>query len=524
MMTDRGMELFEKQSDAAGTLEVLREQLPLQRFVAENLTQAVVEGEVALPGGLREETAVLSAEAMAVLDRSVVDADRVTAEGKVVFHVLYTQGDPTHVSALEASAEFSHSMEAPGAQAGMTAPVSLMAEHVEASAQGGRLHLMAILRVHARVLSDEPIEVVAGVRGAEGLMLRTETLGGCQTAARGEQDVLVRDECDLGAVLQITDTLYATAIATVQDVMGGEERATLSGNILLEVTHRSAMPSRPLVVTRHTIPFEESVPLAGEEGDSLCAGAVVKDVAVLSQEGQEEGSRTLRAEVLLGLNAQSARQRDMCLLLDAYTTQGDSLALERQPVRRALAHRQVHTAESGKLTLMLDGQTPVRTPLRASLRPVVTDLSRAGGKLCVEGMMEVTLLYMTDDTEAPQTYQAEEPFRMSFACDLSLPESLVLTPSNIDVNGITSDRVEVKYILHLDCHDVQLAGESLVTKVEREPSGEAEPGILVCFSQPGESLWDIAKRYRVSCDSLKRMNPDLEEGGGQARQVILWRK
>ena len=97
--------------------------------------------------------------------------------------------------------------------------------------------------------------------------------------------------------------------------------------------------------------------------------------------------------------------------------------------------------------------------------------------------------------------------------------------SNIDVNGITSDRVEVKYILHLDCHDVQLASEALVTQVEQEPAEEAEPGILMYFSQPGESLWDIAKRYRVSCDSLKRMNPDLEEDGStQAQRVILWRK
>ena len=205
MMTDRSMDFLEKQSaGAAKALEVLREELPLQRFVGESLSQAVVEGEVALPGGLREETTVLSAEAMAVLDRSVAEADRVTAEGKVVFHVLYTQGDPTHVSALEASAEFSHPVELPGAQAGMTAPVSLMVEHVEASAQGGRLHLMAILRVQVRVFSDEPMEVVTGVRGADGLMLRTETLSGCQTVARGEQDVLVRDECDLGAVLQLS--------------------------------------------------------------------------------------------------------------------------------------------------------------------------------------------------------------------------------------------------------------------------------------------------------------------------------
>ena len=520
-MTDMSMDVL--QGGDAKTPEILKEELALQRFVGEALGQAVVEGEIALPGGLREETTVLSAEAMAVLEHSAADADRVTADGKVAFHVLYTQGDPTHISALEASAEFTHPVELPGAQAGMSAPVSLMVEHVEAAAQGGRLHLMAILRVHARAFSDEPLGVVTGIRNVDGLMTRTETLSGCQTVARGEQDVLVRDECELGAVLQITDTLYATAIATVQDVMGGEERATISGSILLEVTHLSNMPSRPLVITRHTIPFEETLSLMGENGDSLCASAVVKDVAVLSQEGQEEGARTLRAEVLLGLSAHATRQRDLCLLLDAYTTQGDCLALDMQQVRRALCHRQIHTAESGKLTLLLDGQPPARTPLRATLRPVVTDLTRANGRLNVEGMMEVTLLYMTDDTEVAQTYQAEEPFRMAFACDLSLPESLVLTPSNIDVTGITSDRVEVKYILHLDCCDVHLAGEPLVTAVTAQPAEAAQPGILVYFSQPGESLWDIAKRYRVSCDSLKRMNPGLEESS-QGQRVILWRK
>lgn len=167
MMTDKSMDFLEKQgSSATKALEVLREELPLQRFVGESLSQAVVEGEVALPGGLREETTVLSAEAMAVLDRSAAEADRVTAEGKVVFHVLYTQGDPTHVSALEASAEFSHPVELAGAQSGMNAPVSLMVEHVEAVAQGGRLHLMAILRVQVRVFSDEPMEVVTGIRGS----------------------------------------------------------------------------------------------------------------------------------------------------------------------------------------------------------------------------------------------------------------------------------------------------------------------------------------------------------------------
>ena len=227
--------------------------------------------------------------------------------------------------------------------------------------------------------------------------------------------------------------------------------------------------------------------------------------------------------MLLGLSAQAAKRRDVCLLLDAYTTQGDTLSPGTQSVMRALSHRQIHTAESGKLTLMLDGQPPARTPLRAALRPVMTEVSRAGGKLNVEGVMETTLMYMTDDSEAPQSYQTEEPFRASFTCELSQPESLTLQTSNVEVVGVTSDRVEVKYILHLSCYDVQLGDEPLVTDVVASPADPPEPGVLMCFGQSGETLWDIAKRYRVSCESLKRMNPELEDGGTPER-IILWRK
>lgn len=513
---------MEKQMEQA--IDIVREELPMQRFAGEGLSQAVVEGEVALPGGLREETRVLCSEAMAVPERSSAENGRVQLDGKVIFHVLYTQGDPTKVHALEASADFAHTADVPGAQSGMAAPVSLMVEHAEASAQGGRLHLLAVLRVQARAFADEPLDVVSGIRGSDGLMTRSETMRTIRTVGFGGQDVLIRDECELGSALQITDTLYATAMASVQDVSGGEGRATISGTIQLEATHLSDMPSRPVVITRHSIPFEETVVVSGENGDDLCCSATVRDVAVISQEGANEGERTLRAEVMLGLRAESTQSREVCLLLDAYTTQGDALALETQNIRRATARRQLHTAESGKLTLMTDGHPPVRTPLKATLRPVITDLSQSGGRLIAEGMMEAALLYMTDDDPAPQVFQTEEPFRAVFACEPGLPESISLTAANIDPVTVTSDRVEVKYILHLDCYDVQLSPKPLVTQVSARPAEPPETGILLCFSQPGETVWDLAKRYRVDPEALKRMNPGLQDGSAEGQRVILWKR
>ncbi|MDD3411151.1 MAG: DUF3794 domain-containing protein [Eubacteriales bacterium] len=508
-------------------MKILRENLPMERFVGMAATQAVVEGEVALPGGLREETRVLSAEAMAVPQSQETGADRVEMGGKVIFHVLYTQGDPTLISALEASAEFTHSMDVPGATQHMTAQCSAMVEHVEAAAQSGRLRLKAILRVSGRVLTSEPLSVVTGIQDMEGLMVKTCALGSCQAVAAGAQDALIRDEFELAEVLQVRDTLYATAVATVSEVMGGEERATVSGSVLLEVLHRSGMPARPLVITRHSLPFEETVALSGERGDALQCDAIVKDVAVLSQDAGENGERVLRAEVLLGLTARATRTREAVALLDAYTTRGDALSPVTQEVSRALEYRQLHTAESGKLTLLLEGeQPPARTPIKAFLRPILTNAERQSGKLALEGMMETTLLYMTDESDVPISYSTEEPFRMTFACDVCDADSLTLVPTNIDVAGVTSDRVEVKYILHVFAYDVLLGAQRLVSDVQREPAEPVSAGVTLYFAQPDETLWDIAKRYRVSPDGLKRMNPNLEgEGPFEAGQsVILWRR
>jgi len=84
-------------------LRILRENVELERLVGNGKGQASVEGEVTLPGGLREEAHVLQTGAMMVITGAEALSDRVAVEGKVVFHVLYTQGDPTKISALEAS-------------------------------------------------------------------------------------------------------------------------------------------------------------------------------------------------------------------------------------------------------------------------------------------------------------------------------------------------------------------------------------------------------------------------------------
>lgn len=506
-------------------MRILRENVALERLVGNGRGQVAVEGEIPLPGGLREEAHVLQADAMMVITGAEALSDRVNVEGRVVFHVLYTQGDPTKIASLEAATDFSHALEVKDSAPRMIAQAAGQVEHAEAAAYNGRLSLKGILALDARVLSAAPVEMVTGIQDVKGLEGLSQTLNLQRTVGEGAAEALLRDEFELPQVLDIRETLYGAAQAMVQEVSGGEGKATVSGTVQLEVYHASNLPSRPLVLTRHTLPFEQAVDLGGERGDLITGRAAVKDVAVLSQDGGTEG-RILRAEVLLSVGASLDKKESVAVWKDAYTTSGDALSLTVKPISYRVGSSRVQTAESGKLMLMLpEGSPPARTILAGFARPILTNWEQLGGRLSTEGMLEVTLIYMTDDSDVPVAVSLEDPFRVTFACEAEQGDWLTLEAGNIDVSGITSDRVEMKYILRLTVDGCRRQSARIVTDGKAQEASAPAGGIALYFTQPGETLWDIAKRYRVSSQQLLALNPTLSDGETEpGTGVVVWRR
>lgn len=505
-------------------LRLMKESIQMEQPAGTAQSQAVVEGEITLPGGLREEARVLAADGMAVIDTVEAMQDRASMTGKVVFHALYTQGDPDKVNAIEASAEFTHLMDLPGAAPRSQCLAEAAVEHVEASAHNGRLSLRAILRVSGRALSQQPVEALTGLTGVEGVEMMTRQVSLKRTVASGAADTLLREEFELPSGLEIRETLYATALPQVTEVTGGLGRVGINGTVRLEVVHASSLPGKPVVVTRHSVPFEQSIELTGENGDDLEGRVRVKDVAVVSQESGE-GDRTLRAEILLGLTGWADRKETVTVLSDAYTTEGDDLNLATRDVTCRVDDNSAQAAESGKVMLMLpEGSPAVRSVLCGFASPVMTGREQLGGRLTVEGMLEITLLYMTDDSDAPVTVFQEEPFKLTFAAQADENDFLTLSVDDIDVTAITSDRVEMKYIMHLAVSGVRAETVRLVTDAQSVAAGAPDGSIVLYFTQPGETLWDIARRYRVPVSGIRELNPDLTGEPKTGQGVVVWHR
>ncbi|MBR3764273.1 MAG: hypothetical protein IKK57_06945 [Clostridia bacterium] len=504
-------------------MQVVRESIRLEQPLGTGHAVAVVTGEVTLPGGLREETRVLAATASASAEGAEANAGRVNIRGRTVFHVLYTQGDPTKVNAVEASADFVQPCDLPGVQGRAAAVAAVNVQRVEARANGGRLSLKAEVEVAARATSVQPVEMVTGVEGADSVEVLAQTQTVCRTAAAGSRDVLLREEMALPDGLHIRETLFAQAWPVMEEATGGAGRVGLSGQVLLEAVHATDLPERPVVITRHSIPFAQGVEISGEDGEQLSGTVTVRDVAVASQ--ADGDGMTLRAEVLLGLEARVDTVETLSVLQDAYTTEGDDLRLKSQELRCRTGSVQISAAETGKATLrMPETAPPVRTVLAAFVQPVLKQRENAAGRTTLEGTLDATLLYMTDQTEAPVSVRLSEPFRVTFASGVPEDALVTLAAMETEATPITSDRVELRCILRMEATAEEQQMVRLATDGQVVPPEEVTGDVVLCYPQPGERLWDIARRYRVPVEGVHALNPDLRGEPAAGQGVLVWRR
>ena len=187
-----------------------------------------VEGDVPLPGSLRETTNILYAGASAVVESSEAMQDRVAVSGRVIFRVLYVKGDSTKVETIEAAANFSHICDLPGATPHSDVYACAQAMHVQHSVQGGRVNLRTQVHLDARAITCEPVDIVTG-SSAAGLERKVHQMTLRRKAAGGSREVLLREEFALPAELAIQDTLGASAIAVFHDTAGGQGRIGVAG-------------------------------------------------------------------------------------------------------------------------------------------------------------------------------------------------------------------------------------------------------------------------------------------------------
>lgn len=497
------------------TVECIRDVLKVDQTVGQELSQALVEGDVVVPEAKPDIARVLDVDGTVVVNSKEVIQDRVMVEGVVRCTVLYVgQSDSQLIESLETEIGFTHYLDMPGAKPNMLSTLKCQVEHVEYEVINSRkLNIKTVVNLQGRVNDVIQLEVIQNFKDMPNVQMLKDKIAVSRSQGQGSSQAIVREDLELEEGMpSIQKILKKNASIKVNDRKVMDNRVVIEGDIKIQLLYVCDEPNEPLQHVSYDMPFTHSVDIVGAYQGLECAADVwVQELFVEPREDINGEMRVLNVEAVIAAEARVFETETKELLIDAYCP-----GLSIQPKKRKIKLTQV-VGEAQDQVVVKDSMTfPENVPqaarvLHVEAKPIVTDQHISDGKVVIEGVLVSKVIYQsTDPSYGPASIKEDIPFRQSVGVegaqeDMECQSQLVI--DHVNCTLIAPDEVEFRAVMTAEVSVFTSVEKEVFLDVEVEELKQGEDsGIFVYFVQPGDSLWSIAKKYNTTIASILKYN------------------
>lgn len=478
-------------------IELIKKEIHMNRQRGTAVSQLTLDDDFIVPDALDDAVQILLSDGEVQIENSRIQGEKVLIRGKLVFRVLYRR-ESGGLQAMGGEIPFEETVNVPELSERDYTQIVWNIEDLN------------ITMIHSRKLSAKAVLTLA-VRRKDIYRVREEV---SVSANKPNIETILWQEMRLRDV-------------SVRPLDG---KLHLDGELSVFLIYSGEGEHTPVQWLEESIPFSGEVELSEAVEEMIPAVGVRILHAEADKKPDSDGEmREVEVEAVLELDIRLYKEESVELLSDLYST-GCEVVSEQGEVcfDRLLTRNSCKMRVGGSVSF----QKPERIlQICHSSGIVRLDESRPSENgLAIEGVLEVSLLYLTDDDAAPVGAISEVlPFSGTVEAE-GIREDCVwqlnLGLEQLGAVMLGGGEAEVKAQLTVELLVFQPMQEEVVTSVQTQPFDlkrwEQQPGIVGYIVQPGDSLWKIAKKFHTTVDQVREMNEiDEEEAGAGARLLLI---
>ena len=513
-------------------IQCRRDLLRLDQVVGEETSQALVEGEIAIPETKAPVARILDIHGEALISSREVIQDKVMVEGILRYDILYIPEDDSVIDSMDAEIGFTQYLDLPGAKPKMASQLNLNVEHTEFELSSGRkIAVKSVLNLFGQVSQVVEMEAVTDFSQLEDVEVLRDSIRVKSSAGSGHSQTMVREDLELSdSMPSILKILRKSARIRINEEKAADNKVLVHGEADLKVLYLCEDEDEPLQYLSHSVPFSHAVEIPGAyQGMSSQAEVVVNEFYADPRENINGELRIIDTELVLGMNAQIFETQEGEVLVDAYSP-GVALSLKKKPVQvtQFVGESQGQTVLKEGITFP-EGVPKARKILYVEGEPSITEEKIIDGAVILEGILSVQVIYQTNDATLPMgSFREDFPFRHTLEVEgaqggMDCWGKAVV--EHINHTLLAQDEAELKITLLCKTGVFKTIHKDVIIGAEEaEKATVKEEGIYIYYVQPGDVLWSIAKKYNTTVSGILKYNNLEEEAPAVGSRLLIYKK
>lgn len=225
-------------------------------------------------------------------------------------------------------------------------------------------------------------------------------------------------------------------------------------------------------------------------------------------------------------------EEELSLLTDVYTPVRDCRAVRENYKLESLLVKNFSKCKVNDRVKVENSQGKILQICHSDGTVKVDSTQIVENGILVEGIVQVRILYIIGDDEMP-FYSMETMIPFSHVIEAeSITENCVYhlraDLEQLSTTMIDSDEIEVKIVMNLNAVVFRQTDTDIIQRIEEQELDREKlrsmPGIVGYQVQPGDSLWDIAKKFYTTIDTIVQLNGLESERVKPYDTLILMKK
>lgn len=527
-------------------MELIKKQIHMNQWKGNVATQITLDDDFIVPDTMDDMEQVMLDNGEIQAEQVKPMGDKVNVKGRLEFQVLYRR-EGGGLQTLGGSIPFEEMINVPQLEDKDTVSLSWTLDDLNTNMIHSRkLGVQAIVTLQVRIEASKDTEAAVDVKqggtdteaytgaaenhGEMPVEILKRRMTAASMAVCRKDTYRIREAVGLtGGKPGIGRLLWKEMKLRAVSVKPLDGTLHLEGELTVFVIYEAEDDTMPVQWLEETIPFSGEMEAEGVKEDQIPMITVRLSHREIEAKPDYDGEmRELEIDGVLELDIRLYEELETELLSDVYSNSRELTPERRETVFDRILTRNVCRSRIGEKVKLPQGERILQI-CHHSGTIKLDEVEPGEDCLKIEGVLEVTLLYLTSDDQAPVQPTVEQiPFKCTAEARGIREDSVYQLDAGLEqltAVMMGGDMVEIKAVAVLDFLVLQPVKEQVITGISSGPLDlkklQELPGIAGYIVQPGDSLWMIAKKFHTTISHIISANELADEEIKAGQRLLL---
>ncbi len=488
-----------------------KHEVPIKETICSDYSRTKAECDLIVPDAKPDVSKILQVCGKAVITQKSVQQDKAYVQGVIHLTILYLP-EGCGIKSIFTKLDFSTVIDAKGADSSGHIWAEANLEEIDYSIVNSRkINIKCAVGIDTKISRKCTASIPVGLEEDCCLRAKYAPVKLSSSSPEEEQFFRFRERVEISSGKpSICEVLKIDAKPGFVDIKCHEGNVNISGDLDLHVIYTAE--DGAICTLEETLPFNEtlegiSLPEGNVEG-TLCVCDIVFDVG----ETMGDDGRILNIDLLICATLKTSDTIEIEAISDAFSEEAPVCLSKNSYEIECLMDKSVTQIAHKETVSIPDYLPPIHRICDCSGEARVTGISLEDGKVNIEGEILSNIIYESTSEDTPISGMSHiSSFSQSILMPGAKEDSICEAKIELDSIGynINSERsIELRFIPALTT--MILANKRLETIDEICEDKDCEPisfsPAVIYYADEGESVWDIAKHFLVSPETILSNN------------------